>query len=143
LGRLIWGLLSDYLGAGLSIFLALLFQSLSIISLNVFQLSDSSYLIISTLIGFGFGGNFVLFAKETAQVFGVNNLGLVYPYVLLGYSIAGIAGPLSGGLLFDLSHSYHSAIFLAAVVSLTGSLLFLIHVLASTKNRKSARERVC
>lgn len=141
LGRLIWGFLSDYLGASLSIFLALLFQSLSIISLNVFQLSDSSYLIISTLIGFGFGGNFVLFAKETAQVFGVNNLGLVYPYVLLGYSIAGIAGPLSGGLLYDLSHSYHSAIFLAAVVSLTGSLLFLIHVLASTKNRKAAAER--
>ena len=140
-GRLIWGFLSDYLGAGLSIFLALLFQSLSIISLNVFQLSDSSYLIISSLIGFGFGGNFVLFAKETAQVFGVNNLGLVYPYVLLGYSIAGIAGPLSGGLLYDLSHSYHSAIFLAALVSLAGSLLFLIHVLSSTKNKKTAEKR--
>ncbi len=29
----------------------------------------------------GFGGNFVLFAKETAQVFGVQKLGLIYPYV--------------------------------------------------------------
>ena len=33
-----------------------------------------------------------------ATVFGVTNLGLVYPYVFLGYAIAGIAGPFSGGV---------------------------------------------
>ena len=125
LGRLIWGFFSDHFGASLCLFLALLFQSVSIISLNIFTLSDISYLILAFLIGFGFGGNFVLFAKETAQVFGVKNLGIIYPYVFIGYAIAGIAGPISGGVLYDYSGSFFYAIVLASFISLMGSLLFL------------------
>lgn len=125
LGRLIWGWLSDHVGASLSIFLALLFQSISIFSLNIFNLSGVSYLILSFLIGFGFGGNFVLFAKETAQKFGLKNLGVIYPYILVGYAIAGIAGPISGGILYDFSGTFALAITLAGIMSLMGSLLFL------------------
>jgi OFA family oxalate/formate antiporter-like MFS transporter len=139
LGRLSWGFLSDYLGASLSVFLALFLQSISIISLNLIPLTDTWYLILSTLIGFGFGGNFVLFAKETAQVFGVKNLGIIYPYVFLGYSIAGITGPFSGGILYDFSGSYYYAIILASLMSLAGSLLFFIHYIKSRKNSQKTR----
>jgi OFA family oxalate/formate antiporter-like MFS transporter len=133
LGRLTWGIFSDHFGASLSIFLALLFQSVSIISLNIFYLSDVSYLILSMLIGFGFGGNFVLFAKETAQVYGVKNLGIIYPYVFIGYAIAGIAGPISGGFLYDFSGSFYYAIVLASFISLAGSVLFLHQFITSGK----------
>lgn len=125
LGRLVWGSLSDFWGANVCIALALLFQSASIFSLNVLSLADTSYLILAFCIGFGFGGNFVLFAKETAQVFGLNNLGVIYPYVFIGYAIAGIAGPFSGGFLYDVFGSYDRAILLAAGMSLLGSGLFL------------------
>lgn len=128
LGRLSWGFVSDHLGANFSIFLALLFQSISIFLLDVLELQDVSYLIVAALIGFGFGGNFVLFAKETAQVYGVKNLGIVYPYVFVGYAIAGIAGPLCGGLLFDSFGSFYYSIGLASFVSLLGSLLFLVQM---------------
>ncbi|MBN2280240.1 MAG: MFS transporter [Candidatus Marinimicrobia bacterium] len=133
LGRIIWGFFSDYLGAGFSVFLALLVQSLSIISLNILPLTDFSYLILSSLMGFGFGGNFVLFARETAQVFGVNNLGIIYPYVSLGYAAAGIAGPVSGGFLYDISGSFFYAIILASLLSLAGSLLFLKHFITAER----------
>jgi MFS transporter, OFA family, oxalate/formate antiporter len=133
-GRLVWGFFSDHFGASLSIFLALLFQSMSIISLNIFTLSDNSYLIIALLIGFGFGGNFVLFAKETAQVFGVQNIGIIYPYVFIGYAIAGITGPISGGFLYDFFGSFFYAIILASFMSLMGSLLFLDQFITSRKN---------
>ena len=136
-GRLFWGFFSDHVGAILSIFLALLFQSLAIILLNIWTLSDISYLILALLIGFGFGGNFVLFAKETAQVYGVKNLGLIYPYVFIGYSIAGIAGPISGGLLYDFSGSFYFSIILASFMSFVGSLLFLSQFIKSRKNRHS------
>lgn len=125
IGRLTWGFISDHVGASLSIFFALLFQSVSIFLLNISNLSGSSYLIIASLIGFGFGGNFVLFAKETAQVYGLKNFGIVYPYVFIGYAVAGIAGPLCGGLLFDFSGSFFYAIILAGVMSFLGSVLFL------------------
>ncbi|MDO9634852.1 MAG: MFS transporter [Paludibacter sp.] len=134
LGRLTWGFLSDYIGANLSIFLALLIQSMAIISLNIVTHTDATYMILSFLIGFGFGGNFVLFAKETAQVFGMQRLGVIYPYVLLGYAIAGIAGPALGGILFDFSDSFFYAIILASVMSLVGSLLFLRQFIIARRN---------
>jgi MFS transporter, OFA family, oxalate/formate antiporter len=137
LGRLTWGYLSDHWGASLCIFFALFVQSASILSLIVFSLSGTSYLILSFLIGFGFGGNFVLFAQETAHVYGLKHLGLVYPYVLLGYAIAGIAGPISGGYLFDISGSFFYAIILAGVMSLMGGLLFLNQFFTSKKNKIS------
>jgi OFA family oxalate/formate antiporter-like MFS transporter len=134
LGRITWGFLSDYIGANLGIFLALLIQSMAIISFNIFTHTDTTYMILSFLIGFGFGGNFVLFAKETAQVFGMQKLGVIYPYVLLGYAIAGIAGPALGGILFDFSDSFFYAIMLASVMSLVGSLLFLNQFIKSKRN---------
>lgn len=124
-GRLAWGFISDFIGSSLTIFFALLVQAVAIISLNLVELTDISYLILSFCIGFGFGGNFVLFARETAQRFGFHNLGLVYPYVFIGYAIAGIAGPFSGGLIFDLTNSFNNAIILASIMSLSGSVLFL------------------
>lgn len=133
LGRLAWGYLSDHFGANLCIFLALLVQSISIISLNIFVLSDFTYLSLSFFIGFGFGGNFVLFARETAHVFGVKNLGVIYPYVLIGYAIAGIGGPISGGFLYDISGSYFYSIILASFMSLAGSLLFFVQFITSRK----------
>lgn len=136
-GRLGWGFLSDHIGASLAIFFALLFQAVSILSLILFPLTDTLYLALSVLIGFGFGGNFVLFAKESAQVFGVKNLGLVYPYVFIGSAFAGIAGPFSGGLLFDISGSYNYAIILASTMSVLGSLIFLIHFNKSRGDKSS------
>jgi MFS transporter, OFA family, oxalate/formate antiporter len=126
-GRLAWGFISDHTGANFSIFLALLVQSVSIFLLAVSSLSAASYLITASLIGFGFGGNFVLFARETAQLYGVKNLGKIYPYVFIGYAIAGIAGPISGGLLYDLSGGFFHAIILAGLMSFFGSMLFLNH----------------
>ncbi len=124
LGRLSWGMLSDRIGASLSIFLALLVQSISILSLILFPLSDATFWLISFLVGFGFGANFVLFARETAQVFGLDNMGSIYPYVFLGYAIAGVAGPAAGGFIFDISGSFTMAILLASLISLAGGLLF-------------------
>lgn len=126
-GRLLWGFLSDHIGASQSIFLALLLQAVGILLLDFVLGSETSYIILSLVIGLGFGGNFVLFAKETAQSFGINHLGIVYPYVFLGYALAGIGGPLTGGILYDFSGTYNHAIFLAGLVSLGGGLLFLFH----------------
>lgn len=141
-GRLIWGFISDYLGARVSLFAALLFQSVSVIALIMFTLTDFSFLVISFLIGFGFGGNFVLFAKATLQEFGLKKLGLIYPYVFLGYAIAGIAGPISGGALYDLLGSFTFAIILASFMSLIGSLLFLPAFCKLETNKKMKTEKV-
>lgn len=134
LGRLTWGILSDRIGASISIFAALTLQAISILLLDLIPLNNMVFILLSFLIGFGFGGNFVLFAKETAHLYGVNSLGIIYPYVFLGYALAGIIGPQAGGLLFDHYQNYYAAILLASVMSLFGAILFLRYFL---KNRKT------
>jgi OFA family oxalate/formate antiporter-like MFS transporter len=93
-------------------------------------------MLLAFFIGFGFGGNFVLFARETAHVFGLSNLGIVYPYVFIGYAIAGIAGPFAGGLLYDITSAYSSAIWVSGIMSLAGSILFLYQY---TRNQNMAQ----
>jgi len=125
LGRLFWGAISDYNGSSISIFLALLMQAIGIVALNLSHVSHHGFIIITSIIGIAFGGNFVLFAKETANAYGASNVGLVYPYVYLGYAAAGIGGPLIGGMLADKSGSFFSSIMIAGSLSLAGSVMFL------------------
>ena len=125
IGRITWGFLSDYIGANISISLALTFQAISIFLIGHTSLTPNLYLLFAALIGFGFGSNFVLFAKETAQIFGLRDFGSVYPYIFLGYSLAGILGPITGGLLFDLLKSFSLPTAIAAGMSLAGAILFL------------------
>jgi len=127
LGRLFWGFVSDYLGSSLTIFIALAFQAVSIFLMGNISLDPMVYLILSFFIGFGFGSNFVLFARETSQIFGVKNLGVIYPYVFLGYSLGGIFGPSIGGFLHDVSKSYILGINIAAFLSFVGGILFLVN----------------
>ncbi|MFP4172165.1 MAG: MFS transporter, partial [Candidatus Hydrogenedentota bacterium] len=124
-GRLFWGFLSDFTGSKLSIVLALSFQAISIFLIGAVPLTSLFYILLSVSIGFGFGANFVLFARETSQVFGVHNLGSVYPYVFLGYALAGIFGPITAGLILDTFNSFAYATLIASIISLTGAMLFL------------------
>jgi len=72
--------------------------------------------------GSGFGGNFVLSARETAQVFGLDNLDSLYPNIFLGYAI--IVGLMAGGFIFDIFGSITIAILLASIVGLANAFLF-------------------
>jgi len=134
-GRLIWGLLSDYLSGKVSIFLALSLLGIFVFLIGYIALSAVSYLILSAAIGFSFGANFVLFAKETAHLYGINNMGYIYPYIFLGYGLAGVLGPVIGGLIFDLSGNYSYGAYIAAILSITGAFILLFPV-NSNKSRK-------
>lgn len=124
-GRVVWGFISDKLNIKFVIFVSLLFQSCCILLLNIPGLTSITYLIIVTLIGFGFGSNFVLYAKKTAQSYGVTNFGVIYPFVYVGKSLAGLTGPLIGGLFYDLTGSFLIPIILASLATLAGSILYL------------------
>lgn len=123
-GRIFWGFLSDKIGGDLSIKLSLLFQALLISSVIAFNNSPIAYLIVVFLIGLGFGSNFVLYARETAEIFGVDKVGTIYPYIFLFYGVAGIAGPTIGGKIYDYLNSYSLALLISSLICLTGLLLY-------------------
>lgn len=125
-GRLLWGWFSDYVNGKFIISLALGFLGMALFLLGKIQLSPLAYLILSAAIGFGFGANFVLFAQETVQQFGTELMGVIYPYVFLGYGAAGIVGPVAGGFLFDHYNNYFYALYLASALAFCGALLFCL-----------------
>lgn len=125
IGRLVWGWISDHARGIVLIPIALLFQSIFVLLIGTIELTSFSYITLAGAVGFGFGANFVLFARETAQLYGVNNLGHIYPYVFLGYGAAGIFGPIAGGLLFDYLKTPSYLAYTGALMSLLGFIVFL------------------
>ncbi|MGM0650270.1 MAG: hypothetical protein ACQES1_07165 [Bacteroidota bacterium] len=63
------------------------------------------------------------------QIIGLEKLSRIYPFVFLGYAIAGITGPLAGGLLFDSFGNFTIATTIAATLSLAGGSIFLVNYL--------------
>ena len=132
-GRLAWGTLSDYAGTAGTIPSALLFQAAAIFLLGYLKLDPFVYLALSAAAGFGFGANFVLFARETNHLYGTERFGFVYPYVFLGYAAAGIFGPLTGGLIYDITGCYSRAKFIAAAISVAGAAVHVSGYLCEKK----------
>jgi MFS transporter, OFA family, oxalate/formate antiporter len=124
-GRISWGISSDYIKARINVALAFTLMAVAILLTGFTTPSPVTFLLLSAVIGFCFGANFVLFAKETANIYGLHNLGIIYSYVFLGYALAGLLGPLTGGLIYDIFSSYRPAAGTAGLISLTGAIIFL------------------
>lgn len=125
-GRIFWGWLSDVVTVRGCVVAALGLQAFAIFLTGVLHLSAHGFLLLAGSIGIAFGSCFVLFAKETTRLYGVANLGHIYPYVFLGYAAAGLTGPLTGGLLADRFGTFSPSALLAAAVSAAGAVLFVV-----------------
>ena len=104
IGRIVWGVISDRLGAKRSIIIMTATQGLVVIAFQVMAGTPALLYLGAALIGFNFGGNFALFPMITAGTFGARNIGQLYGWVFLAYGIGGIAGPIMGGRLGDMGN---------------------------------------
>lgn len=116
-GRLFWGWLNDYVSGRLLIPLSLFFVGLFSLGIGFLELNAALYLLLAFLIGAAFGANFVIYANETAQIYGLENVGRFYPLVFLGYGISGMAGPFTGGILHDIFGNYQYAALVSSVLA--------------------------
>jgi OFA family oxalate/formate antiporter-like MFS transporter len=94
--------------------------------LPVFSGNDVSFAIMAFLLGLNFGSNFVTYAADCCQIWGAARLDIVYPAVSLAYGIAGILGPMVGGMIRDLTGTYYAAIVAGALVCLTGAAVYAL-----------------
>jgi OFA family oxalate/formate antiporter-like MFS transporter len=123
-GRLLWGWISDRFSAIVLLSVALSAQGIATFLIGHYQFTTVVFYTLVMIIGIGFGANFVLFARETAQIVGVERLGKIYPIIFLGYGLAGIFGPVTGGILFDHLQNFELASTISLSVSLLGVLVF-------------------
>ena len=62
--------------------------------------------VASAWVGLNFGGIFSLFPSATSDYFGLKHFGVNYGWIFTAYGIAGIMGPIVGGVLFDQTQEY-------------------------------------
>jgi MFS family permease len=132
LGRIVWGMVSDYIGRKLSIILMTLLQG--IIMLAFFYLGGTAWglIIAAGIIGFNFGGNFALFPAITADFFGNKTVGRNYGLVFFAYGIAGILGPQIAGYFKDAASgaadpsAWMTPFLIAGIACILGTVIMLL-----------------
>ncbi len=119
-GRIAWGWIFDRIGYP-AIPGSLLFLGIALGTLIAAGVSPVAFVVAAILVGFGFGACFVLYAAQVAARYGGSEVGRVYPLLFLAYGVAGISGPLLGGMLHDWTGSYLWPITVSAAVAAAGA----------------------
>jgi MFS transporter, OFA family, oxalate/formate antiporter len=134
LGRIVWGSVSQRLGARRTLVLISLLQALMVMVL--FELGSRVWTLelAACWVGFHFGGNLALFPLLTAEYFGTKHLGANYGLVFTAYGTGGVLGPMLAGGVWDVLHSYRFAYLPAAL----GCLLAMILAMSLRRPRLPA-----
>jgi OFA family oxalate/formate antiporter-like MFS transporter len=114
-GRVFWGKVSDLIDRPRAMMLMYLAQGMAFMLLVSVQ-SHFAIFLASAWVGLNFGGNFALFPSATADYFGTKNLGMNYGLIFTAYGVAGILGPVVGGVLFDVTQQYVMAFVFAGTL---------------------------
>ncbi|MDI6757680.1 MAG: OFA family MFS transporter [Endomicrobiia bacterium] len=111
-GRIILGALSDKIGrirvfAGAAATMAAVSFGFSIVHADAG--GGAALYALGALFGLSFGSLLVLYPTIAADFFGTKHLGANYGILFSSYGLAGIAGPVIYGRLFDITGTYAAA----------------------------------
>jgi MFS transporter, OFA family, oxalate/formate antiporter len=115
LGRIFWGKVSDIIDRPRAMMIMFLAQGMAFMLLVSVE-SHLAVFLASAWVGLNFGGNFALFPSATADYFGTRNFGINYGWIFTAYGVAGILGPVVGGILFDVTSAYVMAFLFAGIL---------------------------
>ncbi len=133
-GRVLWGLAADRVPRTLMLH-SLAFLALSLLLMLPALGSQMFFVIVAGLIGFGFGGCFVIYAADTASRYGIERVANIYPIIFMAYGASGSVGPLIGGALHDVVGSYVPGLIISAAVVVTGMIVCLTLLRAGRRSR--------
>lgn len=122
LGRILAGHMSDKFG-GKTILIALFL----LISIAMFLFASAQnvfmFFSIAVMIGLCFGGFLAVYPTLTANYFGPENFSVNYGLVFIGYGTGCFLGPVIGGYVHDIMHSYHVAFYSSGCLAIVGALM--------------------
>jgi len=123
LGRVVWGTISQKIGARRALSVMSILQAAMMFALPAMGGNGTTFIIAACWIGFNFGANFAIFPLLTNENFGSKNFGANYGAVFTAYGLGGIVGPILGGGIFDAMGTFKIAFIIAAVACLGASAL--------------------
>ncbi|HAH25489.1 MAG TPA: oxalate:formate antiporter [Prolixibacteraceae bacterium] len=121
-GRLGAGVLSDKVGRTRAMMIVFMLQAVNMF-LFMFYTSIPLLIMGSAIAGLAYGAVFSLFPTTTAEYFGMKNLGVNYGLIFTGWGVAGVIGPMLGGIVADKTGAYSNGYIVAGVFLLIATLL--------------------
>lgn len=132
-GRLFLGTFFDKLGGFKALYL-IFATSIAALLIMAAAKTWAMFILCIILLGFAFGGALVVFPPFTRKYFGVQNLGVNYGIMFMGYAGGAFVGPMISSYFIDTYHSFYGSYLVASIVSVIGILLT---ILLSRKDKKA------
>ncbi|TET26414.1 MAG: MFS transporter, partial [Dehalococcoidia bacterium] len=121
-GGIIIGSVADRIGSRL----ALIIASILLLGALLWLLGAKELWMLylfAAILGFGYGGLFVLESPLVAKLFGLSSHGVILGSVFFSYMIGDAIGPVVVGHLFDITGSYQIAFLICAAAGVIGLIL--------------------
>ncbi len=114
-GRVVAGVISDYIGRAVTIALVCVVQALA-----MFFFADLStiggFIVGSAAVGFSYGACLSLFPATAADYWGTKNMGVNYGILFTAWGVGGVIGPTLAGRIADSTGSYAGAYTVAGLL---------------------------
>ena len=122
-GRVIAGIISDYIGRVVTLAIVCIMQASAMFFFPSFT-SIGGFILGSAVVGFSYGSCLSIFPAATADQWGTKNMGMNYGILFTGWGLGGVIGPMVAGQIADATGNYVGA------YNIAGLLLMLSFVLA-------------
>lgn len=123
MGRIIIGTISDRVGSKVTVVFCSAIHAVALMLLLWVRDLWMLY-IFSVMFGLAWGGIVPTMGVLIGNTFGLGEIGSILGVIDVGFGIGAAVGPIVGGLIFDINHSYFLAFLLGAVIMVMG--IFLI-----------------
>lgn len=120
-GRIFWGKVSDVIDRPRAMMIMFLGQGMAFMILISVQ-STWAIVFASAWVGLNFGGIFSMFPSATSDYFGLKNFGVNYGFIFTAYGVAGIMGPIVGGVIKDVTQGYLLAFVFSGILCFVAAL---------------------
>lgn len=120
-GRIFWGRVSDYIDRPRAMMIMFLGQGMAFMILIGVE-STWAIVFASAWVGLNFGGIFSMFPSATSDYFGLKHFGVNYGFIFTAYGVAGIMGPVVGGVIKDVTQGYLLAFVFSGILCFVAAL---------------------
>ncbi|BDG01238.1 L-lactate MFS transporter [Anaeromyxobacter oryzae] len=114
-GRVIAGIISDYIGRSVTIALVCVTQALVMFFFSGFS-TIAGFVLGAAVVGFSYGACLALFPATAADYWGTKNMGVNYGILFTAWGVGGVVGPTLAGRIADQTGSYAGAYNIAGVL---------------------------
>jgi len=122
IGRLAMGAVSDRLGGKRTLVICLVLQALAMFWL--LRATDIWMLyLFAAAFGFAYGGCVPLLPVIAGEIFELKSIGAIVGVQMLGVAIGGAIGPVLGGYVFVVTHSYYLAFTVGGICTVIALIL--------------------